>query len=210
MGGSSRSSSASARCSDTAPSFLITYHETAFKHVFSTTSVRKGLSVWAKTCFQRGRSFPFLETAGAVRSKHVKIVNLLDSHRPIGESRFQESGLPCAAVRRTQKPGSVRPITCAGRRDTARVTESGSKGSGVEPRSIGPFAGATTMSARGSPPDAAGSHRHPAGAGPSARGSQRDSVPMVRTSAPHRAGSPKTRAGDGDSHPTEHETRHAR
>ena len=33
---------------------------------------------------------------------------------------------------------------------------------------------------------------------------------MVRTSAPHRAGSPKTRAGDGDSHPTEHETRHAR
>lgn len=56
----------------------------SFKHVFSTTSVREGLSVclsvWAKTCFQRGRSFPFLETAGVVRSKHV---NLLDSHRPI-------------------------------------------------------------------------------------------------------------------------------
>jgi len=184
----------------------------SFKHVFSTTSVREGLSVclsvWAKTCFQRGRSFPFLETAGAVRSKHV---NLLDSHRPIiSASPDFKRGCPCAAVRRTQKPGSVRPITCAGRRDTARVTESGSKGSGVEPRSIGPFAGATTMSARGSPPDAAGSHRHPAGAGASARGSQRDSVPMVRTSAPHRAGSPKTRAGDGDSHPTEHETRHAR
>ena len=184
----------------------------SFKHVFSTTSVREGLSVclsvWAKTCFQRGRSFPFLETAGVVRSKHV---NLLDSHRPIiSASPDFKRGCPCAAVRRTQKPGSVRPITCAGRRDTARVTESGSKGSGVEPRSIGPLAGATTMSARGSPPDATGSHRHPAGAGPSARGSQRDSVPMVRTSAPHRAGSPKTRAGDGDSHPTEHETRHAR
>ena len=72
----------------------------SFKHVFSTTSVREGLSVWAKTCFQRGRSFPFLETAGAVRSKHVKIVNLLDSHRPTGESRFQESGLPSDARRR--------------------------------------------------------------------------------------------------------------
>ena len=183
----------------------------SFKHVFSTTSVRKGLSVWAKTCFQiyqigpERTEFPIFETAGAVRSKHV---NLLDSHRPIISASPDFKSLPCAAVRRTQKPGSVRPITCAGRRDTARVTESGSKGSGVDPRSIGPFAGATTMSARGSPPDAAGSHRHPAGA--SARGSQRDSVPMVRTSAPHRAGSPKTRASDGDSHPIEHETRHAR
>lgn len=72
--------------------------------MFSTTSVRKGLSVWAKTCFQRGRSFPFLETAGAVRSKHVKIVNLLDSHRPIGESRFQESGMPSDARKTRLRP----------------------------------------------------------------------------------------------------------
>lgn len=35
-----------------------------------------------------------------MRSKHVKIVNLLDSHRPTGESRFQESGLPSDARRR--------------------------------------------------------------------------------------------------------------
>lgn len=185
----------------------------SFKHVFSTTSVREGLSVclsvWAKTCFQRGRSFPFLETAGVVRSKHV---NLLDSHRPIISASPDFKSRVCRAL-----PSDARKSPAPSVRSLARGAET-PRGSPSRVRRVlasnldpsDPSRGATTMSARGSPPDAAGSHRHPAGAGASARGSQRDSVPMVRTSAPHRAGSPKTRAGDGDSHPTEHETRHAR
>ena len=118
MGGSSRSSSASARCSDTAPSFLITYDETAFKHVFRTTSVRKGFSVWAKTCFQiyqRGWSFPFLETAGDVRSKHV---NLLDSHRPIISASPDFKSRVCRAL-----PSDARKSPAPSVRSLARGAE---------------------------------------------------------------------------------------
>ena len=118
MGGSSRSSSASARCSGTAPSFLITYHETAFKHMFSTTSVRKGFSVWAKTCFQiyqRGWSFPFLETAGDVRSKHV---NLLDSHRPIISASPDFKSRVCRAL-----PSDARKSPAPSVRSLARGAE---------------------------------------------------------------------------------------
>ena len=87
----------------------------SFKHVFSTTSVRKGLSVWAKTCFQRGRSFPFLETAGAVRSKHV---NLLDSHRPIISASPDFKSRVCRAL-----PSDARKSPAPSVRSLARGAE---------------------------------------------------------------------------------------
>ena len=87
----------------------------SFKHVFSTTSVREGLSVWAKTCFQRGRSFPFLETAGVVRSKHV---NLLDSHRPIISASPDFKSRVCRAL-----PSDARKSPAPSVRSLARGAE---------------------------------------------------------------------------------------
>ena len=184
MGGSSRSSSAFARCSGTAPSSSlicdISRHSTTRA---SSTADDRQEKVISKVGTRK------LEPAGRINGR---IVGFGIRSRPRTGNR------------------ETRSTTCAGRRGGLSRAESGSKGSGVEPGSVGPLAGAATMSARGSPPDASRS-RHQGDADAS-RGSHHH-APMVQTSAPHRAESPigvKTRTREGVVLMKDHESRHAR
>ena len=175
MGGSSRSSSAFARCSGTAPS----------------SSLICDISRHSTT------------RASSTADGRLEKVSQ-------GQQADSIDGWPTLISRRRRKR-ETRSTTCAGRRGGLSRAESGSKGSGVEPGSVGPLAGAATMSARGSPPDASRS-RHQGDAHAS-RGSGHHHVPMVQTSAPHRAESPigvKTRTREGVVLTKDHESRHAR
>ena len=172
MGGSSRSSSAFARCSGTAPS----------------SSLICDISRHSTT------------RANSTADGRLEKVSQ-------GQQADSIDGWPTLISRRRRKR-ETRSTTCAGRRGGLSRAESGSKGSGVEPGSVGPLAGAATMSARGSSPDPSRS-RHQ---GDAERGSHHH-VPMVQTSAPHRAESPigvKTRTREGVALTKDHESRHAR
>ena len=172
MGGSSRSSSAFARCSGTAPS----------------SSLICDISRHSTT------------RASSTADGRLEKVSQ-------GQQADSIDGWPTLISRRRRKR-ETRSTTCAGRRGGLSRAESGAKGSGVEPGSVGPLAGAATMSARGSSPDPSRS-RHQ---GDAERGSHHH-VPMVQTSAPHRAESPigvKTRTREGVALTKDHESRHAR
>ena len=177
MGGSSRSSSAFARCSGTAPrsSLICDISRHSTTRASSTADGRQE-KVSARVS-RPIRWFPF-------------------------PSRLSQSH------QQTTPKARDSFYTCAGRRGGLSRAESGAKGSGVEPGSVGPLAGAATMSARGSSP-APSRSRHQ---GDAERGSHHH-VPMVQTSAPHRAESPigvKTRTREGVALTKDHESRHAR
>lgn len=175
MGGSSRSSSAFARCSGTAPS----------------SSLICDISRHSTT-----------RASSTADGRQEKVSQ--------GQQADSMVSVPVPTLSRRHRKREIDSTTCAGRRGGLSRAESGAKGSGVEPGSVGPLAGAATMSPRGSSPDASRS-RHQ---GDAERGSgSHHHVPMVQTSAPHRAESPigvKTRTREGVALTKDHESRHVR